>query len=149
MHRNHTRWFVALPCVLLLAAQSAAGHVTMRPRYSPPGESDTYTVRVPTERQSATVRLEAEFPSEVVVEDFEPESGWTVETKKNADGKVIGVVWSGGSIPPGESMQFHFTVRNPTQETTLVWKMVQIHADGSRAEWAPNTIVGAPSSGAE
>ena len=135
--------------LLLLTSQSALGHVTMRPRNSPPGESVTYIVRVPTERQSPTVGLEAEFPAGAMVTDFEPTEGWTIEPTEDAEGKIIGAVWSGGSIPPGESMEFRFVVLNPAQETTLVWRMVQILEDGSRAEWAPDTIVGAPESEAQ
>ena len=140
---------ITTACVFLFTVRTAFGHVTVAPRYSAPGTELTYTIRVPTERQSATVRVEAEFPSEVVVVGFEPESGWTIETKKNADGKIVGAVWSGGPLPRGESVRFRFTAHNPTQETTLAWKMVQIHADGSRADWSPDTIVGAPPSGAE
>ena len=81
-----------------------------------------------------------------IVVAFDPADGWTIETKKNTDGKIVGAVWSGGSVPRGESVRFRFTERNPTQETTVTWRMVQIHADGSRVEWAPDTIVGAPPS---
>ena len=135
--------------VSLFTVRTAFGHVTVAPRYSPPGEELTYTIRVPTERQSDTVRVEAEFPSEVVVVDFEPESGWTIEAKTDAEGRIVGAVWSGGSLPRGETVRFRFTARNPTDETTIGWKMIQIHADGSRANWAPDTIVGAPPSGSE
>jgi len=130
--------------LLLLTSQSALGHVTVAPRYSSPGESVTYTVRVPTEGQSPTVGLQAEFPAEVVVIDLEVVEGWTIEPLMDADGKTIGAVWSGGSIPRGESVQFRFTGSNPAQETTLEWRMVQILEDGSRVQWAPDTIVGAP-----
>ncbi len=150
MKNNTARLLIIITAgVFLFTARTAFGHVTVAPRYSAPGVELTYTIRVPTERESDTVRVEAEFPSEVVVVGFEPVSGWTIETKKNADGKIIGAVWSGGSLPRGESVQFRFTARNPTQETTLGWKMVQIHADDSRANWSPDTIVGAPPSGAE
>lgn len=135
--------------VFLFAARTALGHVTVAPRYSAPGEDVTYTIRVPTERPSDTVRVEAEFPSEVIVLDINPQSGWTIETRKDTDGRIIGAVWSGGSIPRGESVRLSFTAHNPTQETTISWKMVQIHADGSRVEWAPDTIVGSRTSGAD
>jgi uncharacterized protein YcnI len=135
--------------LLSLISQSALGHVTVAPRYSPPGESVTYSVRVPSERQSPTVGLEAEFPVEAMVIDFEFAEEWTIEPLTDADGKIIGAVWSGSSIPRGESVQFRLTARNPAQETTLVWRMVQILEDGSRVQWAPDTIVGAPESEAQ
>ena len=147
MKTNTARFvMVSTAFVCLFIVRTASGHVTVAPRYSDPGAELTYSVRVPTERPGATVRVEAEFPAEVVVVAFDPADGWTIETKKNADGKIVGAVWSGGSVPRGESVRFRFTANNPTQETTLAWKMVQIHADGSRVEWAPETIVGAPPS---
>ncbi len=150
MKKNTARFaMISTAFVCLVTVRTAFGHVTVGPRYSAPGAELTYSVRVPTERPSATVRVEAEFPAEVVVVAFDSVSGWTIETKKNTDGKIVGAVWSGGSVPRGESVRFRFTAHNPTQETTLAWKMVQIHADGSRVEWAPDTIVGAPPSRAE
>jgi len=135
--------------LLLLTSQSALGHVTVAPRYSPPGETVTYIVQVPSERDSPTVGLEAEFPAEAMVIEFEVADGWAIEPLTNADGRIIGAVWSGGSIPRGESVQFRFTARNPAQETTLVWRIVQILEDGSRVQWAPDSIVGAPVSAAQ
>ncbi len=150
MKRNCARYLtVATAFVFLFTVRAALGHVTVAPRYSAPGQEQTYTIRVPAERQSATVRVEAEFPSDVVVVGLEPESGWSIETKQDADGRIIGAVWSGGPLPRGETVRFRFTARNPTEETTIGWKMVQIHADGSRADWAPDTIVGAPPSETE
>ena len=150
MKKNTARLaMVSTAFVCLVTVRTAFGHVTVGPRYSTPGAELTYSVRVPTERPSATVRVEAEFPAEVVVVAFDSVTGWTIETKKNTDGKIVGAVWSGGSVPRGESVRFRFTAHNPAQETTLAWKMVQIHADGSRVEWAPDTIVGAPPSRAE
>ncbi len=120
---------------IFFAAQSALDHVRISPGESSTGASETYTMRVPTERDSATVRIEADFPMGMTVSDFEAKTGWTVETTMNAEGHFLSAVWSGGSIPPGEAEQFVFTAQNPGEATTLVWKVIQIHADGSTAEW--------------
>ncbi len=145
MKKNSAQFLmVTAAFVFMFTVRTALGHVTVAPRYSAPSQELTYTIRVPTERQSGTVRVEAEFPSDVVVVSLEPESGWTIETRKDTDGNIVGAVWSGGPLPRGETVRFRFTARNPSEETTIGWKMVQIHADGSRADWAPDTIVGAP-----
>ena len=120
---------------IFLGVGSAFAHVTISPTESSTGISETYTMRVPTERESATVRIEAKFPMGMTVSDFESKTGWTVEPETNAEGHVVSVVWSGGSIPPGQAEQFSFTARNPGAATTLMWEVVQIHADGSTAEW--------------
>jgi uncharacterized protein YcnI len=80
----------------------------------------------------------------VTISDLETTSGWEVETTVNADGQIEAAVWSGGSIAQGESGEFHFTAQNPTAEETLVWKVVQIHFDGSRAEWVGERGSGNP-----
>jgi hypothetical protein len=54
----------------LLVAPTAFGHVTISPGESPSGLEQTYVMRVPTERDSPTVRIEAEFPAEVTVTDL-------------------------------------------------------------------------------
>ena len=92
-------------------------------------------MRVPTERDTPTVRIEAEFPPEVSVAEIDRKQGWDIESKRNAEGRIVAVVWSGGSIARGEAEAFSFLARNPLEEGTLVWKVIQIHADGSRAEW--------------
>ncbi len=124
---------------------SGFAHVTISPTESSTGASETYTMRVPTERDSATVRIEAEFPMGVTVSDFESKTGWTIEPTTDADGYVVSAVWSGGEIPQGQAEQFSFTAENPGEATTLVWSVVQTHADGSTAEWvgdvAPTVVI--------
>jgi len=61
-------------------------------------------------------QIEAEFPAEVSVAEVDAKEGWIVELRRNAEGRIIGA-------------------RNPMEGTTLVWKVIQVHADGARAEW--------------
>lgn len=142
---------IASAFALLLAVQTASGHVTVRPRYSAPDQELTYTIRVPTEGESATIRIEMEFPTDLMIVEFEPKDGWTIDPKRNADGKIVGAIWSGGSIAPEEAETFNLTARNPAAEITLAWKAIQTYEDGSRREWigergsrspAPVTSVG-------
>ena len=116
-------------------AATAFAHVTVQPRQSAAGTSEKYTMRVPTERATPTVRVEIEFPAEVTVLRFEPKPGWTIEEKKDAAGKIVAAILSGGSIGPRESSQFVFEARNPSQAAKLSWKVVQIYEDGTRSEW--------------
>jgi uncharacterized protein YcnI len=142
---------IATTLGVLLVVQGAFAHVTISPRESPAGATETYSMRVPTERDSATIRIEAEFPMGLTVSGFEPKDGWTVEPTTNADGHVVNVVWSGGSILQEQAEAFTFTVQNPGAATTLVWRVIQTHADGSTAEWvgeadsrnpAPRVVIG-------
>jgi uncharacterized protein YcnI len=92
-------------------------------------------MRVPTEKNIPTVRIEAEFPAAVEVTSVEEKAGWKIELKKDAAGKITGAVWSGSTIAPKDIGEFGFTARNPAEETKLVWKVVQIYQDNSKSEW--------------
>jgi uncharacterized protein YcnI len=90
---------------------------------------------VPTERQSPTIRIDATFPASVTVVSFGAMPGWKIEEKKDGDGRVVGAVWSGGSIPFAESVDFSFEAKNPATAGRLEWKVIQIYQDGTRSEW--------------
>jgi uncharacterized protein YcnI len=127
--------FLAVVVAVLVAAASAFAHVRVSPRESTGGAMERYTMRVPTERQSATVRTELEVPNAVTIVSIAPAEGWKIEEKKNAQGKIVGVIWSGGSIPFAEYREFVFEAKNPSAATKLEWKVIQIYEDGTRSEW--------------
>ena len=155
--RRKTQARRAILFALLLVQTAVFAHVTIAPRETGINMEQRYTVRVPTERDTPTVRIEAQFPDELFVVSIDAKDGWRIETSAGADGRITSAVWSGGHIAPHESDAFTVTGRNPAREATLVWKVVQIHEDGGRAEWigeqgsrnpAPITIVrtdGSPS----
>ena len=124
----------AVAAVLIVTIGTAYGHVTIQPKQSAAGATEKYTLRVPTEKFVPTVRVEVEFPANLIVSSFEPKSGWKIEEKKDASGKLVGVVLA-GSIPPGESAAFNFTARNPSDEGKLLFKAIQIYDDGTKSEW--------------
>lgn len=146
---------VALGIVLLLAASGvASAHVTVWPRQANAGAFEKYTVRVPTEKDNPTVQVELLFPEGLRVSSFQPKPGWTYEVQKDAAGNTIGVVWSGGSIGPGEFDEFAFVAANPAEPGELVFVAHQTYADGSVVSWegppgsdypaSVTTIVAAP-----
>ena len=126
---------------LVLTAQLAFGHVTIRPDEASVGGTQQYTMRVPHERAGSTVRIEVDFPAEARVAYFETKPGWTIEHKTDADGRIIAAMWSGGSIGEHEFTEFSFLVRNPREATTLVFGIRQIYADGNVSEWSPEVRV--------
>jgi uncharacterized protein YcnI len=133
--RIHRSALYCAAYVVLALASPAFGHVRISPRESVLGATQKYSMSVPTERQSPTVRVEATFPVSVIVLSLAAAPGWTVEEKKDAGGRIVGGVWSGGSIPFAESAEFSFEARNPTTATRLEWKVIQIYQDGTRSEW--------------
>ena len=120
---------------MMLVVSTAYAHVTVQPREATAGAAQKYTMRVPNEKSVANVRVEAEFPVNAVITNVEEKPGWTIEVKKDGSGKIIGAVWSGGSLAARDIVEFGISAQNPREETTLIWKVVQIYEDGSRSEW--------------
>ena len=133
-NKKHSLKWAAVAAALVMTIGTAYGHVTVQPRQSTTGATEKYTLRVPTEKFSPTVRVEVEFPANLNVSSFEQKSGWKIEEKKDASGKLISVVLT-GSIPTGESAAFSFTARNPSAEGKLFFKAIQIYEDGTKSEW--------------
>ena len=133
--RNHQTRLLLASLLVLSVVSAAFGHVRVSPRESTVGATQKYTMSVPTERQSSTVRIEAAFPASVTVLSLGATPGWKVEEKKDGEGRIVGAVWSGGSIPFAESVDFSFEAKNPTAPGRLEWKVIQIYQDGTRSEW--------------
>jgi Domain of unkown function (DUF1775) len=125
---------ILLAIITIVSSGLAYGHVTVQPKQSTAGKTEAYTLRVPTEKPIPTVRVEVEFPEPLEVRSFEAKNGWKIEERKNAAGRLMGVVLT-GSIPPTESVQFNFIALNPNIEGKLSFKATQVYQDGSRAEW--------------
>jgi uncharacterized protein YcnI len=64
-----------------------------------------------------------------------PAPGWNIEEKKDKSGKTTAVFWGGGSIPFAEYREFMLQAKNPSTETTVQWKVIQLYEDGTRSEW--------------
>lgn len=123
--------------LLFVATTTIRAHMTVRPQESIAGANERYTMRVPTERNTPTVRVEVEFPPELETSSFDPKLGWDIVYKKDASGKIISATLSGSTIPSREVAEFSFASRNPLQETKLVWKVIQIYEDASRFRNGP------------
>jgi uncharacterized protein YcnI len=112
----------------------AFGHIRIYPTDSTYGAREKYTMRVPNEKQVATIRVEGEFPQGLNVYDFEFKPGWKLDFKKDAKGTIIGATWS-GKIMPYEFVEFGMLGLNPKEGSELVWKFVQFYEDGSKEEF--------------
>jgi uncharacterized protein YcnI len=117
-----------VPSALLFA------HITIWPKESAPGARERYTMRVPNEKQVATIRIEGEFPAELNVYDFEFKPGWKIDFKKEDKGKITGATWS-GKIVPYEFVEFGLLGLNPKEGASLTWKFVQFYEDGMKEEF--------------
>src|SRR5215207_1437765 len=76
-------------------------HITIAPNQSTAGATEKYVLRVPSEGKVATVAAELDVPEGVVVETVAVSNGWKHDIKRNADGRIVGIVWT-MTIPAGE-----------------------------------------------
>lgn len=129
---------VAVPLAalaLLLTASAALAHVSIRPSAAPPNTNETFSARVPTEKDSPTVRVRIEFPDGMTVSRFQPKPGWSRADQRDTSGRITAATWSGGRIENGEFDEFVFIARTPPDAATLRFRAFQTYADGETVEW--------------
>jgi uncharacterized protein YcnI len=131
---SNFKYAYALLAGALLSAGVALAHIRIYPTESVVGAREKYTMRVPNEKQVATVRIEGEFPKDLKIYDFEFKPGWKVDIKKDAEGNIVGATWL-GTIQPYEFVEFGMLGINPKQGDMLTWKFVQYYADGKKEEF--------------
>jgi len=126
---------ITLSVLALLALPVGVwAHATVHPSVAPPGAWQRYLLRVPTEKDVATLRVEITFPEEVRVVSLAEVPGWSIETRLGDDGRIVGAVWT-GRLPPGRFVELPFVAVNPDEERTIEWPVAQVYADGERVEW--------------
>lgn len=124
---------IATCCVLaLLAASGAEAHVTIQPRESRIGVSETYTMRVPTEGTVATTSVELEVPAGVTIVSVDTPSA--NHTEKKVGDRVTAITWI-VDIQPGQSQQITFIAKNPSVGSEIAWKVHQRYTDGTSSDW--------------
>ncbi len=128
-------FLLAGAALVFLAAPAVFGHIRIAPTESNYGAREKYTMRVPNEKQSATIRVEGEFPAGLEVYDFEFKPGWKIDFRKDDKGKIIGAVWT-GRIQPYEFVEFGMLAINPKQgDAKMLWKFHQYYEDGTREDF--------------
>lgn len=118
-------------------ASLVSAHVTVNPSTSTTGAWETYTVKVPVEKEVPTTKFTLKIPSDVEFMSYQPVSGWNLTTQKDDKGKVTAVTFeaSGDGILPGQFQQFVITAKNPDQTEKAAWDAYQYYKDGSVVEW--------------
>ncbi|NEW08129.1 YcnI family protein [Paenibacillus sp. SYP-B3998] len=126
-----------LVCSMLLAGIASA-HVVVYPKETTQGTYEKFTVRVPSEKEIPTVKVEVKFPLDsVAISRFEPKAGWTYEITKDTSGKITGVIWkaAGDGLASTEFGDFNMQGKVADAATQIVWKAYQTYKDGSVVEW--------------
>jgi uncharacterized protein YcnI len=123
---------VLLVFVLMMPVSTAFAHVTLRPKESTLGATETYTMRVPTEGTVATTSVDLEVPEGVTIVSV---AGPAAEhALKRTGDRITGLTWK-VEIAPGQAREFSFVVRNPSAGSEIAWKAHQRYADGTSRDW--------------
>jgi uncharacterized protein YcnI len=109
-----------------------------------------FAVRVPNEREkAATTRVTVQFPESVVEASFMPAPGWkrTVrmarldepieeEGEEPITERIVSVTWSGGTVRPGEFVEFGVSFQVPeTPGEELLFPALQRYSSGEIVRW--------------
>lgn len=118
--------------LVLLFAAVASAHVTVAPSQSSTGAWETYTLKVPTEKNSPTTQIDLRMPEGVEFKQYEATPGWKV----TVEGNKVSWIADGEGIQPGQFQRFTFTAKNPDQAGKIAWNAYQHYADGSLVQWS-------------
>ena len=98
------------------------------------GQSETYVLNVPNEKDMDTTEVRLEVPAGLSITRFMVLPGFTRSVTKNDAGLVTEVIWK-GTIAPMEYAHFTFQARNPETAGQISWKVYQTYAGGVIVPW--------------
>lgn len=129
---------------LLLFAAVASAHVSVLPKESTTGAWETYTMKVPVEKDVNTNKVVLKMPKGVEFQQYEPIPGW----KTTVDEAAGTVTWQaeGSGIAAGQFQRFTFVAKNPEQPGEAAWDAFQYYTDGSIVEWTGDENADTPHS---
>ncbi|WP_240422319.1 YcnI family protein [Listeria costaricensis] len=126
---------IFLSAILMVCAipEAVSAHVTVKPERSAAGSYETYTMKVPVEKDSNTTKIVLKIPEGATYESVEPVLGFqaTFDSAKN----VLRWEATEAGLGAGEFQQFSFIVKNPDQAGEMAWDAYQYYADGELVEW--------------
>jgi uncharacterized protein len=151
---------LAAAAILMLTAVPAFAHVTVNPSEAEKGGFTKLTFSVPNEMDAGnTVKIDVKFPTDhpIASVSVEPKPGWTYQATTTPlatpittdDGTVTEavseIVWSGGTIKPGEFDEFEVSAGPlPDDVDSLKFPTIQSYDNGQDVSWIQDTIEGQP-----
>jgi len=142
--------FIMAFCLISMTfvAEIASAHVTVLPKETTQGSYEVITIRVPSEKEIPTVKIDITIPEDVEIARFEPKPDWRYNVTQDAAGKITRVSWEaeGNGLSAMEFGEFRMQGKIGSQSAQLVWKAYQTYKDGSKVEWtgAPDSDTPAP-----
>jgi uncharacterized protein YcnI len=129
---------VLVAAAALVAASIASAHAHVSPPIVVKGESQVFTLAVPTEKENAqTNKIELTPPDGFSIDSFVDSPGWkrsVQQTGSGEDAVITKVIWDGGKVPSGEATGFSFLGRTDSAKT-YTFGVRQTYSDGSVVDW--------------
>ena len=123
----------------LVTAAAASAHAHVSPPVSLSGETQLYSLAVPTEKEGATTtEIVFTVPKGFSIDSFVPSPGWkrTVQSTGSGDNTVVQkVTWTGGHVPTEEDSLFQF-LGEASKSGTYTFQVQQTYSDGSIVNWS-------------
>jgi uncharacterized protein YcnI len=125
--------------VALIGAADAFAHARVSPTVSLSGESEVYSLAVPTEKEGeSTTQVVLTVPEGFSIDSFVPAPGWKRAVQSNGSGEdtvIQKVTWTGGNVPTDEDALFQF-LGEPSKTGSYTFQVQQTYSDGSVVDWA-------------
>lgn len=129
--------FAAVAALATAAVASAHAHVS--PLVSLSGNTQLYSLAVPTEKEGVTTtQIVLTIPNGFSIDSFVPSPGWkrTVQSTGSGESTVVQkVTWTGGKVPTEEDSLFQF-LGEPSKSATYTFQVQQTYSDGSVVTWS-------------
>ncbi len=125
-----------LLAALVFSAATAFAHVRVRPVESPRGGTESYTLRVPSERGLTTKSIVLNVPTGVTILSvgvIKGVSSISFEVRESGSGQLA-VRWS-IEIKPGDAAELAFVAQNPNEGATIIWRVQQNYTDNTSSSW--------------
>ena len=145
---------------LLLFTVPAFAHITVTPGSAQAGSAAVLTFHVPNEESKAdTTKVDVQIPTDHPIAQLlvQPVQGWTISVKTvtlakplvTDDGSftqaVSEVIWSGGSIAPGQFQNFAISADPlPQGISNVTFKAIQTYSNGDVVRWIDVAQPGQP-----
>jgi uncharacterized protein YcnI len=130
---------LAATLTALAVASAASAHAHVSPPVALAGETQVFTLSVPTEKESATTtKIELTPGSRFSIGSIAPAPGWKIEIEKTgtSDEAVVNkVTWSGGSVPLGQAAFLQF-LGSSSGAGSSTFDVRQTYSDGSVVDWS-------------
>lgn len=127
----------AVTALAVVSAASAHAHVS--PPVALAGETQAFTLSVPTEKEDAnTTSIELTPGPGFSLGPVAPAPGWKIDVQKQGtsdEATVTKITWSGGDVPVGQAAFLQF-LGSSSKAGTSTFNVRQTYSDGSVVDWS-------------